>query len=149
MRLVRTVGAVVHDMDGRLLLVRRGRPPAVGRWSIPGGKVWAGESDEDAVVREVREETGLVVRVERLAGQIALPGPDGTAFDNRDYLCRLDGGRLRAGDDATEAGWFHVNEARSLSTTDGLLETLDAWHVLVPDHPVACGRRHRRARGSP
>lgn len=132
MHLVRTVGAVVHDGEGRLLLVRRGRPPAAGRWSIPGGKAWADESDEAAVVREVREETGLVVTVDRLAGRITLAGLDDTDFDNRDYVCHVDGGRLRAGDDAVEAGWFHVDEANALATTDGLLETLDRWHVLAP-----------------
>ena len=53
------VGAVVFDDSGRLLLIRRANPPAQGTWSLPGGRVEPGESSEDAVVRELHEETGL------------------------------------------------------------------------------------------
>ena len=60
---MQAVGAVVHDEQGRLLLVLRGREPAAGVWSIPGGKVEPGEARESAVEREVLEETGLVVEV--------------------------------------------------------------------------------------
>ena len=59
------VGAVIKDGPGRLLLIKRGHEPGKGLWSIPGGRVEAGESDADALVREVREETGLVVAAGR------------------------------------------------------------------------------------
>ena len=55
------VGAVVTDRDARLLLIRRGHDPGAGLWSLPGGHVEPGETDEAAVVREVAEETGLDV----------------------------------------------------------------------------------------
>ena len=55
------MGAIVTDSDGRLLLVKRGHEPEMGRWSLPGGRVRPGESDPEAVLREVREETGLVL----------------------------------------------------------------------------------------
>lgn len=133
---VRTVGAVVFDANGRLLLVQRGRPPAVGRWTVPGGHVEAGETDEAAVVREVREETGLTVRVDRLGGQIDLPGRSGAVYDNRDYVCTVLEGRLRAGDDAAAVGWFGGPELATLPLTDGLLEILTDWGLLpVPGAP--------------
>lgn len=131
MRRERTVGAVVYDDRGRLLLVRRGRPPAVGLWSVPGGHVEAGETDEQAVLREVAEETGLTVAVERLAGEIELPGRD-AVYDNRDYLCHYRAGDPVAGDDAAAVGWFSEPELRTLPTTRGLLDALARWGVL-PD----------------
>ena len=67
-RTIRCVGALVHDSNGRLLLVRRANPPGEGMWSIPGGRVEPGETDEAAVTREVAEETGLSVTVGRLVG---------------------------------------------------------------------------------
>ncbi len=55
------VGAIITDPAGRLLLIKRGHEPEAGRWSVPGGRIEPGESDEQALVREVREETGLTV----------------------------------------------------------------------------------------
>jgi ADP-ribose pyrophosphatase YjhB (NUDIX family) len=127
---VRCVGAIVHDTDGRLLLIRRGHPPGEGLWSLPGGRVEADESDEAAVVRELAEETGLRVTPGRLVGTVDRPGPGGVTYDIHDYEAAVDGGSLRAGDDAREARWVHAADLRRLPTTDGLLETLDAWGVL-------------------
>ena len=62
------VGALVHDDEGRLLVVRRRNEPGAGRWSVPGGRVEPGESDLTAVRREVLEETGLHVTVGLLRG---------------------------------------------------------------------------------
>jgi ADP-ribose pyrophosphatase YjhB (NUDIX family) len=127
---VRTAGAIIQDGDRRLLLIRRGQPPAEGLWSVPGGHVAPGESDENAVRREVAEETGLDVRVDRLAGEIELPGRSGTVYDNRDYACTVTGGELGPGDDAADARWFALDELRSVPTTRGLLDTLADWDVL-------------------
>jgi 8-oxo-dGTP diphosphatase len=124
------VGAVVHDDEHRLLVVRRGRAPAAGRWSLPGGRVEAGETDADAVRREVREETGLDVLVGRRVGTVERDGPDGLVYDIRDYACSVTGGRLRPGDDASEVRWVRRRELLALDTTDGLVDTLDAWGVL-------------------
>src|SRR5262249_39303216 len=63
------VGAVVLDGD-RVLLVRRGQPPSLGKWSIPGGLIHLGERIEDAVIREVEEECGLTVKIVELCGVI-------------------------------------------------------------------------------
>jgi 8-oxo-dGTP diphosphatase len=124
------VGAVVHDDAHRLLVVQRMRPPAAGRWSIPGGRVEAGETDVDAVRREVLEETGLHVVVGQRVGTVERPGLGGLVYDIRDYACTVTGGWLRPGDDAIDARWVRRRELLALDTTDGLVDALDAWGVL-------------------
>jgi 8-oxo-dGTP diphosphatase len=127
---IRCVGAVVFDGAGRLLLVRRGRPPQRGRWSLPGGRVEPGESDQQAVVRELGEETGLAVRVVGEVGRVRRAAPGGGVYDIRDYRCRVAGGELLAGDDAAEARWVDRAELAGLELSDGLLEALTDWGVL-------------------
>jgi 8-oxo-dGTP diphosphatase len=129
-RTVRCVGAVIRADDGRLLVIRRGHPPGAGRWSLPGGRTSIGESDAEAVIREVREETGLDVRVGGLLGSVERDGPAGEVFLIRDYACVATGGTLRAGDDAADACWVTDAELRQLPTTWGLLDALDSWGVL-------------------
>lgn len=127
---VRCVGAIVHDEAGRLLVIRRGHPPGAGLWSLPGGRVEPGESDADAVVRELAEETGLRVAPGTLVGSVDRPGADGATYDIRDYAATVTGGTLRAGDDADEARWVAPDELRRLPTTPGLLDALAGWGVL-------------------
>ncbi|RFU40476.1 NUDIX domain-containing protein [Actinomadura logoneensis] len=124
------VGGIVRDDQGRLLLVRRGHPPGEGLWSVPGGRVEPGESDAEAVARELLEETGLVVSVGDLAGVVERPGPDGVTFVIHDYTATAVGGTLQAGDDATEVRWVPVRDLDALPLTPGLLEALKAWNVL-------------------
>jgi mutator protein MutT len=128
------VGAIVVDERGRLLLVRRGHDPGAGLWSIPGGRIEPGETDAEALVRELREETGLTVRPGRLAGRVTRSGGPGTVFDIRDYFATIaDGtgtGPLKAGDDAAEARWVDRAEIHELSLTDGLADALTDWGVL-------------------
>jgi 8-oxo-dGTP diphosphatase len=131
---VACVGAIVRDRD-RLLVVRRGRPPAEGLWSIPGGRVEAGESHAEALVREVREETGLRVRVGPLAGRVERAGPGRAVYDIADHVCEVVGGTLRAADDAAEVRWATYDDLRALPLTEGLLEALAEWGVL-PQEPA-------------
>ena len=127
---VNCVGAIILDALGRLLLVRRGRPPGAGLWSLPGGRVEPGESDAAAVRREVLEETGLEVAVGGLAGEVDRPGPGGSTYVIRDYLATVAGGELAAGDDAADARWCSREELTRLPLTDGLLEALTLWRTL-------------------
>src|SRR5205823_10938256 len=105
---IRCVGAVVFDDAGRLLLVRRAREPGRGRWSVPGGRVETGETDAQAVIREVAEETGLVVEIVQLLGNVQRQAPGAAVFDIYDYRCRVTGGALQAGDDADDARWCNA-----------------------------------------
>jgi 8-oxo-dGTP diphosphatase len=127
---VRCVGAIVRDARGRLLMVRRGHEPAAGTWSVPGGRVEPGESDTDAVVREVREETGLVVHAGELVGRVQRPGPDGTVYDIADYAAEGVSGRLAAATDATDARWVEESELAGLPCSPGLIDTLRSWGLL-------------------
>ena len=124
------VGAIVADGQGRLLMIKRGHEPGAGLWSIPGGRIEPGETDAEAVVREMIEETGLTVEVGRLIGRVQRPGLDGTVIDIRDYAATVTGGTLRAGDDAADARWVAPGDLESLDITEGLIDALTDWGVL-------------------
>ena len=124
------VGAVVTDARGRLLLVRRGHDPGAGLWSLPGGHIEPGESDVEALVREMLEETGLTVAPGRLLGRVRRPAPDGNVIVIRDYAATVIGGSLRAGDDAADARWVTGEELGGLELTEGLVKFLTDWGVL-------------------
>jgi len=123
---------IVFDEQRRLLLIRRGREPAALTWSVPGGKCLPGETAEAACVRELAEETGLLVRIDRLAGRIRRPAPGGHCFVIDDFVCTVTGGELRAGDDAIEAGWFDRIAFNRLQLAPALATTLAGWRLL-PD----------------
>jgi ADP-ribose pyrophosphatase YjhB (NUDIX family) len=124
------VGAIVADSQGRLLMIKRGHEPGAGLWSIPGGRIEPGETDAEAVIREMIEETGLTVQVGRLVGRVRRPGLNGAVIDIRDYAATVTGGTLRAGDDAAEARWVAPAELGSLEITEGLIDALTGWGVL-------------------
>jgi 8-oxo-dGTP diphosphatase len=134
------VGAVIKDDQGRLLLIKRGHEPGAGLWSLPGGRIEPGETDAEALVREMREETGLTVQAGALLGSVRRPvpgggpaaagGQDNTVLDIRDYAATVTGGTLRAGDDAADARWVAAGELPSLPITEGLVEALTSWGVL-------------------
>jgi 8-oxo-dGTP diphosphatase len=121
------VGAVIKDRDGRLLLIKRGHEPGAGLWSLPGGRIEAGETHHQAVAREVLEETGLRVECRRLLGTAELPGPDGAVIHVSDYLAEVTGGELAAGDDAADARWVGAADLDRLPLTKGLTGYLAAW----------------------
>jgi 8-oxo-dGTP diphosphatase len=128
------VGAVITDDQGRLLLIKRGHEPGAGLWSLPGGRVEPGETDAEALVREMDEETGLAVRAGRLLGRVRRPAGDGGVLDIRDYAATVIGGTLNPGDDAADARWVDAGDLGNLAVTDGLVEILTSWGVLGPRH---------------
>ena len=116
-----------------MLLVRRARNPGRGRWSVPGGKVEPGETDTEALIREIHEETGLLVRVGEFVGRVDRAAPEGGVFHINDYLCHVSGGILTAGDDAAEAAWIDqetfADMERDGELVDELAPTLRGWGV--------------------
>ncbi|HKS44258.1 MAG TPA: NUDIX hydrolase [Amycolatopsis sp.] len=126
---VRCVGAITFDGSGRLLLIKRGHEPGRGLWSLPGGRVERGETDRDAVVRELREETGLDVHPTALAGMVVRG-----QYEIFDYLCEVRGGTLCPGDDADDARWVDEAAFARLDLTKGLAETLREWGHLPASH---------------
>lgn len=122
---IRCVGGITYDSHGRLLLIRRRNDPGSGRWSLPGGRVEPGESDEVAVVRELREETGLDVIPGTLIGTVTRE-----PYEIHDYACVVTGGVLTAGDDASEARW---SDAADLSALESGGELVDLLYVTLRD----------------
>jgi 8-oxo-dGTP diphosphatase len=111
------VGAVIWNAHEEIVLIRRGTPPRVGEWSIPGGKVEWGETLPQALLREVREETGLQVEIEGLIEIVDAVTRDPAGAVARHYVlidfsAYLLSGSLTAGSDASEARWVPY---RSLS----------------------------------
>jgi mutator protein MutT len=125
------VGAVVVEASA-LLLVRRARPPAVGKWSVPGGRVERGELLHDALVREVREETALDVVVGELAGWVERVDAD-HHFVILDFYARLDRaqGAPQPGDDVDRAQWVSLAELRTWDLVEGLANFLHCAGVVA------------------
>ncbi|MEX0666078.1 MAG: NUDIX hydrolase [Acidimicrobiia bacterium] len=128
------VGAVALHA-GRILLVRRGHGPAAGTWSVPGGRVELGETLHEAVIREVAEEAGIPVVVDRFLGWVERihDAPGGPHFVILDFAVTVlePDTSLIAGDDATEAAWTPVDELGDQNLAPGLLDFLGDCGVLA------------------
>ena len=117
----KAAGSAVIPAATRVLLIKRGKPPSEGTWTFPGGRVVPSERLEDALVREVLEETGLVVAVDELVEVIEV-------IDERyhyvilDYLVHPTAGveDLRAGDDAADARLVPLSELADYQVTDAV-----------------------------
>jgi len=113
------VGAVIVK-ESRVLLIRRGTPPLLGEWSLPGGVLECGETLREAVAREVREETGLAVEPGEMLGvyERVIRDDEGRVryhYVLIDFLCRAAGGDLKAGSDAADVRWFTLDELPALN----------------------------------
>ncbi len=125
------VGVAVLDA-GNLLLVQRGREPGRGLWAVPGGKVQLGETLTAAAIREVEEETGLIVELGDVVwvGESIGPGdPPQWHFVLTDFVGAVVSGTLLAGDDAFQAKWVPLEEAGALPLTPTMYSLLERLRV--------------------
>jgi ADP-ribose pyrophosphatase YjhB (NUDIX family) len=125
--------------NGRVLIVRRARPPADGLYTLPGGGVELGETLEQAVVREVREETALEIELIALAGYRQAIARDGEGRIERHFVilpfaARWIAGEVLLNDELTDARWLAPAELSGLKTTEGLAQIVAAAaeRIAVP-----------------
>src|SRR6202171_290402 len=112
-----------HREESRVLLIRRGTAPLLGEWSLPGGVLECGETLREAVAREAREETGLVVQAGEMLGvyERLIRDDEGRLryhYVLIDFLCRPVRGDLNAGSDAADVRWFTRDELPALDLAD-------------------------------
>ncbi|GAA3255149.1 NUDIX domain-containing protein [Dactylosporangium siamense] len=139
------VGAIVVDDRGRLLFARRSD---TGRWAVVAGMVEPGEQPADTIVREVHEETGVDVTVERILGvathPVDYPNGDRCEYLSITFLCRAVGGTARVNDDESlDVGWFEPTELPELEPYSrlrvemALRDAKEAWFAPVGSrHPA-------------
>ena len=123
------MGAIAVDND-RLLLVRRGHGAAAGEWSVPGGRVEAGETLAEAVVRELLEETGIEGVCNDLIGWVERISEESHYVILDFRVDVLEPGDPVAGDDAAEAAWVPLHEVADLLLVEGLAEFLHENGIL-------------------
>lgn len=112
---------------GEILLIRRAQEPSKGCWSVPGGRVEWGETLEEALLREMAEETGLTVQAGALAGIVERRYPPDFHYVILDYYVTPQGGDLRPGGDVSDARWVPLAALPQLPLSDGLAASLRAF----------------------
>jgi 8-oxo-dGTP diphosphatase len=123
------VGVIIIEQD-RVLLIKRGHPPLLDQWSIPGGVLEVGETLREAAIREALEETGLEVQTADLLGvydRVLRDADQRTLYHYVliDFLCHRVAGEAQSSGDAQDVGWFTYDEAVRLQLAE---DTLDVIH---------------------
>jgi 8-oxo-dGTP diphosphatase len=136
------VGIIVLE-DDKVLLIRRGKQPRLGEWSLPGGRQELGETLRQCAVREISEETGISILLRDLVEvfdmiEVAANGSIERHYTLLDYWAEVAGGKLEAGDDASEARWFALQEIGALGMWDKTVAVI---------HKAVQMRDHARAEG--
>lgn len=131
------VGGIVFNNQKQVLMIQRNQPPAMGLWSVPGGKLEAGESLADACKREIKEETGLDVAVKNIVAVVE------RRIESFHYVV-IDFLAHRVGDenampiaqsDVTEAKWISLENIEDYDLVDGLAEIImRTYHLYDSDH---------------
>jgi len=138
------VGALIfrgRGTRGPILLVERGGHPLKGYWSLPGGLVETGESLDEAVRREILEETGLRVKPVEMFGvfERVMRDARGRAeyhYLLMDYVCKVTGGRLQAGDDVARAEWVAREKLGDYHMTEGTREVIERAYSDAKRKPI-------------
>ena len=130
------VGAVIGNDAGYVLLIRRGRPPRLNQWSIPGGKVEWGEPVRQALVREIAEETGLQIEVMELIDIVEslIHGDAGELAHHHvllDYTARVLSGQPRAGDEVKELAWVSLSKLDDYPMWSETRRIIEEGHALL------------------
>ncbi len=116
-----TVDAVIIREE-RILLIKRNKNPFKNKWALPGGFVEYGEKVEDAIIREVLEETGLKVEIKKLFGVYSNPGRDPRGHTiTIVYLTNVIGGELKSDDDTCDAKFFELEKLPKLAFDHNLI----------------------------
>lgn len=128
------VAAVVLDGGGRALMIRRGQPPSLGMWALPGGLLDLGEPVRDGVVREVREETGAEIEVVELLDLFEPIHRDATGavryhYVVIDFWAHFRGGAVAPADDADEAEWVSLERLDELPMEDATRRVVRKAHA--------------------
>ncbi len=122
---------VVTDSGGRVLLIKRRLPPGIGAWALPGGHIDFNESAEAAAIREVKEETGLDIKLAGLLCTMGFPSllnPEQSVL-KAVFIGEIVGGDLAAGDDAEDARFFHRHELPENLATESVGIALQKWQL--------------------
>lgn len=122
--IVRDGASIAVFKNRRILLVKRGRAPFAGLWSLPGGKLEGDETPRDAARRELKEETGIEAEVDGVVDTVRVAAGEGTTYRLTVFYGRATAGRLKAGSDSEAAVWVPLDDIDALPMTEGTAELI-------------------------
>jgi len=123
------VSGLILDSNNKILLIKRASPPAKNKWSLPGGAVDLGEELEKALYREILEECGIRIQIDRLFNAVSRIVKDKKNdiqyhYIILNYLCQYIDGLVKADSDASAAQWFDIEEIEKLDLSEGIFDVI-------------------------